>query len=334
MNSQYQVVNIISNKQFEPLVSIMVMTYNSEKYILETLESALSQTYKNIELIISDDCSVDSTIELVETWIKKFGSRFVQTGIIRTPVNTGIPANCNRGVKASAGEWIKIIAGDDILLDTCVASFISEIGNRPATRFIASDMFYINAEGEIVETKDTRYEAIRGYFFSLKLDEQLKLYARFPLFLNSPSFFINKLALQSINYFDEEYRIYDDLPMIFKILEKGIRIDYLNMKTVKYRIYVDSLSRTKNNSVSKIRNDEQIGCFKKYRRRYLKKSNITDLIVMYDFWLDHSYKGVLGFKGLPLMYLVNFYQNYLNRLSRRYKNSVLLSSEPDKQHLN
>jgi glycosyltransferase involved in cell wall biosynthesis len=310
-----------SGIQSEPLVSIIIMTYNSSKYVLETLESTRSQTYHNLELIVTDDCSGDNTIELVESWIKNNRERFTNAEVIKTPVNTGIPANCNRGVKASSGEWIKIIAGDDILLDNCVASFINALTGKPWMRFITSDMFYINSEGDIVENNDSRYEAIRRYFLSLTAEEQLKIYARFPLFLNSPSFFIHRPALQSINYFDEEFRIYDDLPMIFKILEKGIRIDYIDIKTVKYRVYVDSLSRTINNSISSIRNAEQIGCFRKYRMRYLKKSNIIDLIVMYDFWLDHSYKGVFGFKGLPVMYMLNFYQNYLNRLARCYKKS-------------
>ena len=322
-----------SGIQSEPLVSIVIMTYNSSKYVLETLESTISQTYHNLELIVTDDCSVDNTIELVESWIKNNRERFTNAEVIKTPVNSGIPANCNRGVKASSGEWIKIIAGDDILLDNCVASFINVITGKPWMRFIASEMFYINSEGDIVENKDSRYEAIRKYFLSLTAEEQLKIYARFPLFLNSPSFFIHKPALQSINYFDEEFRIYDDLPMIFKILEKGIRIDYIDIKTVKYRIYVDSLSRTINNSISNIRNAEQIGCFKKYRMRYLKKSNITDLIVMYDFWLDHSYKGVFGFKGLPVMYKLNFYQNYLNRLARCYKKSDTVLSASDHIYL-
>jgi glycosyltransferase involved in cell wall biosynthesis len=323
-----------SGRPFEPLVSIIVMTYNSSKYILETLESARSQIYHNLELIVTDDCSGDNTTGLVEAWIEKNRRRFINAKVIKASVNTGIPANCNRGVKASAGEWIKIIAGDDILLDNCVTSFIGEIARNNGMRFIASDMSYINAEGELVENRDSRYEAIRRYFFTLKAGEQLKLYARFPLFLNSPSFFIHKPALQSINCFDEEFRIYDDLPMIFKILEKGIRIDYIDLKTVKYRVYVDSLSRTKSSTVSSIRNNEQIGCFKKYRRRYLKKSNLTDLIVMYDFWLDHSYRGVFGFKGLPLMYLVNFYQNYLDRLARKHKISALISSASDNIHFN
>lgn len=53
-----------------PLVSVIVITYNSSKYVLETLNSVAAQTYDNIELIISDDCSVDNTVEICRNWLK------------------------------------------------------------------------------------------------------------------------------------------------------------------------------------------------------------------------------------------------------------------------
>jgi glycosyltransferase involved in cell wall biosynthesis len=300
----------------EPLVSIIIITYNSAKYILDTLKSANDQTYKHIELIVSDDCSSDNTVELAELWLKEHKNRFVRSEIITTPVNAGSPANCNRAIDASEGEWVKIIAGDDILVDDCITYFISEIKIKRDSRFIASDMIYINADGEIIENKDHRYNAIRSYFFSLRADRQLKLYARVPLFLNSPSFFVYKSTLKSIDCFDEEFRIYDDLPLIFKILESGIRIDYIEKKTVKYRVYENSLSRTKDKVTSDNRIREQAGCFKKYRQKHLGNLNLFDLIIKYDFWLEHSYRGVLGIKALPLMYLINFYQQYLNYLEK------------------
>ena len=55
----------------QPLVSINITTYNSSKFIIETLESAKMQTYQNIELIVSDDSSVDNTVELCKKWIEK-----------------------------------------------------------------------------------------------------------------------------------------------------------------------------------------------------------------------------------------------------------------------
>ena len=53
-----------------PLISILVISYNSSKFIIDTLESIKKQSYNNIELIVSDDYSTDNTIELVTNWLK------------------------------------------------------------------------------------------------------------------------------------------------------------------------------------------------------------------------------------------------------------------------
>lgn len=60
-----------NNDMYNPLVSVIVITYNSAKYVLETLESIRVQSYQNIELIISDDCSKDNTIDICRNWIGK-----------------------------------------------------------------------------------------------------------------------------------------------------------------------------------------------------------------------------------------------------------------------
>jgi alpha-1,3-rhamnosyltransferase len=65
-----------------PLVSIVVITYNSSSYVIETLESIKAQTYQNIELIVSDDCSKDKTVDVCKKWIEKNKQRFVRTELI------------------------------------------------------------------------------------------------------------------------------------------------------------------------------------------------------------------------------------------------------------
>ena len=115
-----EITNNNDTLEKQPLVSIIVITYNSSKYVLETLESAKAQTYQNIELIVSDDCSIDNTVEICREWIENNKERFVRTELITAEKNTGIPANCNRGVKAAQGEWVKLIAGDDILYNNCI----------------------------------------------------------------------------------------------------------------------------------------------------------------------------------------------------------------------
>ena len=75
-----------------PLVSIVVITYNSSEYVCETLESAKAQSYQNIELIVSDDASTDNTVPIVTKWIRENKSRFVCVEIVTSPSNTGITA--------------------------------------------------------------------------------------------------------------------------------------------------------------------------------------------------------------------------------------------------
>ena len=65
-----------------PLVSVAVIAYNSAEYILETLESIKAQTYDKIELIVSDDCSLDGTVEICHKWIDANKSRFVDICIV------------------------------------------------------------------------------------------------------------------------------------------------------------------------------------------------------------------------------------------------------------
>src|SRR5947209_20083704 len=108
------------NLESLPLVSVIVITYNSASTVLETLISIKQQTLQNIELIITDDCSYDTTVEVCLNWLNLNRERFVNVTILKADKNTGVAANCNRGLKASTGQWIKFIAGDDILLTDCL----------------------------------------------------------------------------------------------------------------------------------------------------------------------------------------------------------------------
>ena len=64
------------------VVSVCVITYNSSKYVLETLESIRMQSYQNIELIICDDCSKDDTVEICKRWIQSYSARFINVLLI------------------------------------------------------------------------------------------------------------------------------------------------------------------------------------------------------------------------------------------------------------
>ncbi|MDD4606384.1 MAG: glycosyltransferase [Dysgonamonadaceae bacterium] len=297
----------------EPLVSIIVVTYNSSKYVLETLESVRKQTYQNIELIITDDYSLDNTVAICNEWVKENNKRFVRTKIITTQNNTGIPSNCNRGVKNSAGKWIKLIAADDHLLEKCIQDNLLFIKENPQAKFVVSNLLEMNDKGVLIENESIENRGLKFYFSANTATSQLKAYTRWPVFLNSPTFFINKELFERIDYFDECYRIYDDMTLIYRVNSNNYKIYYLNKTTVVYRIHKSSISRD-----SRIDNDrvkESLEIFEKYRRKNLTKFNLIDLSIYYEHWLNNKWKGIKGHKGLRILIkfsLFHWYAKYCN----------------------
>ena len=92
-------------KREMPLVTVGIATYNSSEFILETLESIYSQSYPNIELIISDDASSDDTMQKVKKWLATDNrrDRFTNVKLLEFKENTGVSANANRILKVSTG---------------------------------------------------------------------------------------------------------------------------------------------------------------------------------------------------------------------------------------
>lgn len=265
-----------------PLVSINVITYNSSKFVLETLESAKAQTYQNIELIVSDDCSTDNTVDICREWIEKNKDRFVRTELITVEKNTGIPANCNRAVKASKGEWIKGIAGDDALIGTCVEDNLEFIKNDRNKKIIVSMMkIYKDSfcESNLFNELNLQYIKFKK-IFDLSSNEQFNHILKFN-FIAAPSVFINKQIFCEIGGYDESI-MYEDYPMWIKILMSGYKFYFLDKETVMYRRHSNSIQTISKELLFKIDIIKSLRCFDiKYRIPYLDKYSAMKLNCSY-----------------------------------------------------
>lgn len=248
-----------------PLVSIVVITFNSEKYILETLESAKTQKYRNVELIISDDCSTDSTIEICEKWIEFNKNFFKNTKLIKALRNSGIPSNVNKGVNAATGEWIKLIAGDDILLDSCIERNLNYIRHNSECNFLFSrPIFFGNNNldydrmNAVRKTKTDFYQLTARYQF---LHLLIRSYPMSP-----PTIFFNRKVLTQLGGFDERFPN-EDFPLYLKVTKAGHKLHFISERTVKYRYHDTSISFRKN--------DEAINFWKRLKFRKTVKQYIT-----------------------------------------------------------
>lgn len=226
-----------SSVKSEVLVSIVVITYNSAKYVIETLESAKNQTYRNLELIITDDASTDDTVTVCKNWLEQNSSGFVRTKILTVEKNTGIPANCNRGVKAAEGEWIKLIAGDDVLCSEIISDYISYISKNENCKVLYSDVKYITDKG--IEPTNIDMKALRMNSSGLGAAEQFQILLRTnPVW--AATLMYSKEIAQKIAY-DEKFRYYEDRPFLQKITLSGYKIYFVDIVGALYRRHSESI---------------------------------------------------------------------------------------------
>jgi glycosyltransferase involved in cell wall biosynthesis len=232
-------INNENNLTEIPLVSIIVITYNSSKYVLETLESAKAQTFKNIELIISDDCSTDNTVEICEEWIKENDARFVRAELIKAEKNKGIAPNCNQGLFKAKGVWIKFIAGDDILLRNCIAINLKIVGNSEHS-FFFSQMKYTKERQELENLFESGFELMKNK------EKQLKILLKGNC-LPAPTAFIRRSALIELNGFDERFPMIEDYPCWINAAKNNFKIETIDLPTIIYRVNDDGVSQNSNN---------------------------------------------------------------------------------------
>lgn len=231
---------MIDQKSYNPLVSVVVIAYNSSKYVVETLESIKNQSYQNIELIISDDCSTDNTTAICSDWIEKNKNRFLRTKLICAKINSGISANCNQGISATEGDWIKPIAGDDILCAEIITDYIKFISENQSCKIVYSNVKFITPLGIVDTNRDMN--KFRFNLEAIDANEQFQILLRSnPVW--AATIMYCKEIVQKIKY-DETYRYFEDLPFLQKVTQNGYKIYYLNVFGAYYRKHSESIQIT------------------------------------------------------------------------------------------
>lgn len=218
----------------QPLVSVPVITYNSSRTVLETLDSIKAQTYQNIELIVSDDCSTDNTVELCRHWIEQNKSRFVRTELLSVEKNTGVAGNCNRAGVACQGEWVKGIAGDDILMPNCVQDCMDYVAEHPDTIYLFGKQKAFGASEERCKEIDAVFDYT---FFDLTQEQQLHRLIFDGNCVPATTLFYNRVADQKVGIKnDERIPFLEDWPRWINLLRAGVKFHFIDKELVMYRV--------------------------------------------------------------------------------------------------
>lgn len=130
-----------------PLVSVLVICYNQERYIKEALTSALEQDYDNLEVVVADDASTDNTQQIIRELGKDHPEKLK---MYFNPKNLGITANSNVGLKHCRGEFVAFMGGDDVLLPGKISRQVEWFSQDDSRVLCGHDVEWIDQNGALL----------------------------------------------------------------------------------------------------------------------------------------------------------------------------------------
>lgn len=198
-------------------ISIITVSYNSEKTIKETFESIINQTYNNIEYIVVDGNSNDNTIDIIREYEKKFNGRLRYI----SEKDKGIYDAMNKGIKMATGDIIGILNSDDILANKEVIKRIVEEFINTNCDAIYSDLLFLDADTMKIPTRN----------FIAK--RQSKKFGWHP---PHPTLYLKRKVYEEVGNYDVNYRIAADYDFMLRMLNGTYLISYIN----EYLVYMRS----------------------------------------------------------------------------------------------
>lgn len=126
----------------QPLVSICIPAYNNERYIKDTLESIVEQTYKNIEIIVVDDQSQDGTVDIINSINDE------RIKLYKNEKNLGMVGNWNRCLELTTGEFVKLVCADDMVHRNAIEREVEILTKYQNVNLVESDTQLVDVNGK------------------------------------------------------------------------------------------------------------------------------------------------------------------------------------------
>jgi len=219
-------MNEIGNRTISPLVSVIIPTLNREKYLRQCIESALSQDYPNLEVIVVDNGSTDNTQEILAS----FGNRIK----CLKEKKRGVSAARNNGIRAARGEFVAFLDSDDFYLPGKISLSVQKLLEDPSISLVYTDYILVDSEGREIQIVKKNHPQPK-YFLRTFL-------TNFGILPSTT--LLRKECLKKSGYFDETLlEGAEDTDMLFKILRVGYRFGHIPKPLNAYRWHLENFSR-------------------------------------------------------------------------------------------
>lgn len=230
----------------EEKVSIIIPAYNAADYIREAVDSALAQTYPDVEVVVVDDGSTDNTKHVLEPYISARKIKYVYEA------NKGLAGARDTGVKSAQGAYIAFLDADDLFLPEKVAEQVKVLEAHPDFGVCYSDLLHFtdSPSGVPEERKfyHHRYKYPSGDVFGSLLRRQ---------FINPLAVMARSEVFEKYGYFDENLRRSEDWDLWLRWSRAGVKFYYLDKPLAHYRMRgVGNLSSAESEPAMKEKNLE------------------------------------------------------------------------------
>lgn len=242
-------------------ISIITVCKNSEQFLSETIVSVIQQQYKNIEYIVIDGKSTDSTTAIIRQY-----EQYIHYWI--SEEDKGMYDAINKGLKQATGDYILVLNSDDILAHkNIIEAVVKEIQMQ---RF---DYYY----GNIIKLKEGKYKKVR--LFNVTYNQLLL--STHGTFAPHPGFFISRQLNEQLQGYNLTYKYASDYDYILRALNtNGVKGKYMNLFTTKFRMHNDSITAS-----GKINEDRKKILL---NHGYYKINYINRVFCYYSLWIYYK----------------------------------------------
>ncbi|HAT12703.1 MAG TPA: glycosyl transferase [Microcoleaceae bacterium UBA10368] len=206
-----------------PQVSVIIPAYNGDRYIVQAVESSLSQTFTDLEIIVVDDGSTDGTHQVLHPYLDRI--RYIYQE------NQGVAAARNRGIKEAQGEFLAFLDADDYFLPSKLEKQLACFDVDPALDMVQTGWFIVNEKGQNIS-------AVKPWEQAPKLDlESFILYKC----VRPSAMLLRRKWWKKLGGFDSQFPLAEDLDFALRLTLKGGKAAWLEEILTCYRQHNSSL---------------------------------------------------------------------------------------------
>ncbi len=318
-----------------PSVTIVLPVYNGERFLTKSIDSIINQTYKNYELIIVDDSSIDATSKI----IKYYSDKDSRIKSITNMTNKGLPYSLNRGFELSKGDYLTWTSDDNMYHEQAIEKMVSFLAQNEDCGLVFADMNLVDENDEIIGSRITEHQNIYSrncvgacFMYRSECKEIIGDYDEKKGLVEDYDYWLRIASIYRIERIPEvlyDYRYHNNSLTIKKMKQVGERLADLRLK------YIERIEHNVDEETYREILFEMIVCIGERVLSVTSCSNIIDINQVINrkkeihgdgIWLFGA--GGLGRSALGLLHdkrIKGFIDNDTNKIGRQLLEKPIIS---------